>query len=385
MQGLSILITKHTPIAVFLATLLALVFCTCLQAKQATPSNEARWHSGCELFQMLIEERGVSNLQSLNASLNSPLTSVVVLTDELRSYPREFWPRLVKFVEKGGSVLIASDQSCLMSGIGEIKQGPVVSRQSEDIYLEHKDCLRIQQLNTEHPLMVGVKQIISNRTGWLVLPSEPSALNPLRWQTIASIPHSSSPVTSRDGPLIVMSDSSTKFAGVMVIVADTSILTNGMLWHGDNAAFAIRLSETLCRGSKTHMTFMSGGQTLSTYKDRIEPPKPSLDSKDLPSPGTAELPSTDLDTALQVVNQVLKSVEDSNILNEAMANQPRPVNPRGYALAVLVMLTVAGVLILPVFKMLNNSWQAAFFVGYLPDNMHKCISYSCCCIIFQFL
>jgi len=346
MQGVNML-KNH--LAVFAFTFAAILFAplyASLLAQQGSPSEEAKWHLGCELFQMLLEERGVTNIQSLESSFGDPAKSVIVLTDDLGSFRRDFWARLVQFAEKGGSVLIASDQSCLLSGIGEIKQGPVVSSRSEDLYLDHKDCLRIQRLDSEHPIMMGVNQIISNRTAWLALPNATSVRNPTRWKTVASLPLSSFPIASRGEPLIAVSDLSTPTAGVMVLVADTSIVTNGMLWHGDNAAFAIRLSETLCMRSKTNLTFVSGGRVLSSYKDRLQTPKPKLSSNEQTVPRVPELPSSDLETLLQVANHVLKSVEDSNVLNEALSNQPRPVNPRGYAMAVLAILAAVGVLVL---------------------------------------
>jgi hypothetical protein len=318
-----------------------------LAAQQGAALDEAKWHLGCELFQMLLEERGATNMQSLEYSLSTPSNSVIVLTDDLSRFRRDFWARLVIFVGRGGSVLIASDQPCLMSGIGEIKQGPVTSARNGDLYLQHKDCLRIQRLDTEHPMMLGVQQIISNKTAWLALPSSTSARNPIRWQTVASLPLSSFPIECRDEPLISVGDyPGTTVAGVMVLVADTSILTNGMLWHGDNAALAIRLSEALCRGTKKNLTFVSSGRELSSYKERLRSPKPNLSSNEQPLPRTPEMQNLDLDTALQVANQVLKGVENSNILNEALANQPRPVNPRRYTLSVLTILTAIGTLLL---------------------------------------
>ncbi len=134
----------------------------------------------------------------------------------------------------------------------------------------------------------------------------------------------------------------------MVIMADSSILTNGMLWHGDNAIFAIRISELLSRGKKTRMSFVADGRVLPSYKSRIDPTTPNMDSNkanEQSLPSLQELPNTDLETKLQIANHVLKSVADSNILNEAMANQPRPVNARGYTLAVLALAAVACVLL----------------------------------------
>ena len=309
-------------------------------AQSVRQSEDARWHIGCELFQMLLEERGVSEFQTLASSLSQPNRSVIVLTGNLSSFQEDFWGQLIEFVRQGGSVLIASDQAKYMNGIGEIKRGPVESTDSEDLYLGFEDCLKIEELDTLHPVMLGVREIISNRASWLSLPSRPLSRSPISFQSVATLPRTCTPVTSQGEPLIAVSKTVPSVQGVMVLVADTSILSNGMLWHGDNATFAIRLSEILARGSKSKLTFISDSKMLSSYRDRLQSRPPSLGSNDMPPlPSMEEMPSTDLEMAMKVANQVLKSIGDSKILNEAMANQPRPVNPRGYALAVLVLLS----------------------------------------------
>jgi len=50
-----------------------------------------------------------------------------------------------------------------------------------------------------------------------------------------------------------------------------------------------------------------------------------------------------LETALRLANSVIQNVEESNILNEAMVNQPRPLNRWLYAWIVLVgLLAIMG-------------------------------------------
>ena len=329
-----------------MATLLPLLQCNVLLAQDSGPSNDARWHLGCELFQMLLEERGVSEIQSLNASLASPNRSVIVLTGDLSTYRRNSWIQLADFVRLGGSLLIASEQATFMNGIGEIKQGPVESSRSEELYLNFKDCLRVKDIDASHPMMLGVNEIISNRASWLSLPNRPSESNAISWQSLASLPRFSTPMVSRGKPLIAISQTNPTMKGVIVLVADVSILSNGMLWHGDNATFAIRLSETLASGGKTKLTFMSGDDPLPSYRDRLRSQQTNLGNQNNSAvPQLEELPASDLETALKVANHVLKNVADSKILNEAMAKQPRPVNPRGYALAVLVFLLVAATLL----------------------------------------
>lgn len=336
----------------FVVTLFFLLQCTFVQAQQRFPPNELKWHVGLELFQMLLEERGMTIMQSLESSLDSPSNSVIVVTGDSKRLRSDIGVRLVQFVSRGGNVLIASDQPRRMTGIGEIKSGPVVSTRAEDRYLDFKDCVRILNIDSSHPSMQGVNEIVSNRTAWLALPPKTSSFDSLSWQVIASLPPDCLPSASSEQPLIVVGNGKEQAAGVLFVIADTSVLTNGMLWHGDNSTFAIRVSDLLGRGQKTHMSFVVDGRVLSSYSDRIQPPEPKISSNrtnEQSQIGIPDLPKSDLETKLRVANHVLKSVADSNILNEAMANQPRPVNARRYSLAVLAVVSAAGVLLVLVY------------------------------------
>ena len=326
--------------------------CTLVLAQTNIPQSEVKWHVGCELFQMLLEERGISNIQTLESSLSSPSNSVIVITGDLRRLPADSWTRLVQYVGRGGNVLIASDQPRIMTGIGEIKPGPVVATRSEDSYSEFRDCIRIRDIDATADEMLRVEEIISNRSGWLVLPEKTSSVNPLRWKVIASLPVDCLPSASSQQPIIAVGSGSTPIAGVMILVADTSVLTNGMIWHGDNVTFAIRVSEVLGHGKRSLLTFVADGRVLASYKNRVLPPPPiaNRDPSKLPTgPQLQDLPETDLATKLLIANHVLKSVSDSNILNEAMANQPRPVNSRAYTLALLGLAAAVLTLLLLAF------------------------------------
>jgi len=296
---------------------------------------------------MLLEERGMSNLQSLEASIVSPKTSVIVLAGDLRRLRGDAWTLLNQFVLRGGNVLVASDQGRMMNRIGEIKSGPVVSLDAADRYLDFKDCIRIQDIDQTHPTMLGVNEIVSNRTAWLILPPNSTTSILYNWQKIASLPGSCNPAESSRQPIIAIGSMGTKKSGVMALVADTSILSNGMLWHGDNATFAIRISELLAEGERSSLSFIVDGRVLGSYKERLQPLEPIAASKPNEESNilkSQELPETDLETTLRMANHVLKTVADSNILNEALANQPRPINARSYTFAVLTILACLGAL-----------------------------------------
>ena len=333
----------------FVITLFFLLQSAFVQAQQQFPPNELKWHVGLELFQMLLEERGMTIMQSLESSLDSPSNSVIVVTGDSKGLRSDIWVRLVQFVSRGGNVLLASDQPRRMAGIGEIKAGPVVSTRMDDRYLDFKDCVRILNIDSSHPSMQGVNEIVSNRTAWLALPPKTSSVDSLSWQVIASLPSDCLPPASSEQPLIMVGKGKEQASGVLFVIADTSVITNGMLWHGDNSTFAIRVSDLLGRGQKTHMSFVVDGRVLSSYSDRIQPPEPKISSNrtnEQSFPRIQDLPKSDLETKLRVANHILKRVADSNILNEAMANQPRPVNTRRYSLAVLAVVSAAGVLLI---------------------------------------
>ena len=309
--------------------------------------KDTKWYVGCELFQMLLEERGMSQMQSLEASLETPKNSVIVLAGDMRRMRVDVWTRLGQFVKRGGNVLIASDQGRVMSGIGEIRSGPVVSLDPEDQYLDFKDCIRIQDIDSSHPTMLGINEIVSNRTAWLVLQTNTTSSNLFEWKTIASLPGKCNPTASSRQPVIAIGTTNAENSGVMAIVADTSILSNGMLWHGDNATFAIRVSELLAVGQRSGLSFILDGRVMGSYRERLQPTERSNapnNREERTAPSMQQMPETDLETKLRMANHVLKSVADSNILNEALANQPRPMNARLYTFVVLCILASLGAL-----------------------------------------
>jgi hypothetical protein len=195
--------------------------------------------------------------------------------------------------------------------------------------------------------MLGVNEIVSNRTAWLVFPTNTTSSNLFRWKTIASLPENCNPSTSSGQSVIAIGSIDVEKSGVIALVADTSILSNGMLWHGDNATFAIRISELLAEGKRSSLSFIVDGRVMGHYKERLQPAEPraaSDDREERDSPTIPQIPETDLETKLRMANHVLKSVADSNILNEALANQPRPMNARLYTFVVLGILASLGAL-----------------------------------------
>ena len=299
----------------------------------------ADWHFRHELFQMLLEERGLTTEESLDAALASPQESVIVMFGKLNRFQVADSGKLLPFVAQGGTVLVASDRSGTMGVTASFVSGPITSSDEATQYQNLPDCLRVTDLDRDHPLMNGVNEIIVNRTGWLTfLPS-----SSMKWEVIATVPQTCSPRRSRGQPLIAVSHGDTPEAGAMIVAADPTLFTNSMLWHGDNAILAIRVSELLCRGEKRRLVFMTDGQPLPSYRSSplLQETRPAP-SQNMPPPPLPPLPQTPpkptLETALRLANSVIQNVEESNILNEAIINHPRYPNARLYPLVVLLGL-----------------------------------------------
>ncbi len=305
----------------------------------AAPNSE--WHFRHELFQMLLEERDLKVAESLDAALASPRDSVIVMTGRLGRVNAAHAKNLSTFAERGGTVLLALDSTASIGGIANFTSTSITSEDSATQYQSHSDCLRVANLERSHPLMKGLSEIIVNRSGWLVLhPSQWKS-----WEVLATVPETCSPRRCRGQPLIAASLSGLADAGTMIVAADPSLFTNSMLWHGDNALFAIRVSELLCRGEKRRLAFIVDGLPLPSYRaspllQRTAKPQPQP-QKPTPLPvliQNSPPPKPTLETTLRLANSVIQNVEESNILNEALINQPRPLNRRLYTWIVLVGL-----------------------------------------------
>jgi len=143
----------------------------------------------------------------------------------------------------------------------------------------------------------------------------------------------------------------------MILVADESVFTNGMLWHGDNAIFAIQVSELLCTERRRQLLFVRNGSPLPGYRESsaLQPPEPNDAALPTPPPNF-EPPEPDFETKLRVANAVIDEVQESNLVNEVLRDRPRRMAPLSYlrtALLILLMLATLFVLWQLMQKRLN--------------------------------
>lgn len=306
-----------------------------LQATATDAEPEDDWLFRFELFQGLLEQSGLNPVSSTPDIFANPQRSVVVLTGQISS---SFPPRLMEqFCAEGGHLLVACDTGFSAGRIAEFQQGPVMVRGSQNRYLGHADCIVVSDFPTEHPITKGIEKLIFNRTGWL---KKPRWFLP-EWQQIANLPTNVSPSTNRSQPVMLQVKTMNNMKGRLLVTADHSVFTNGMLWHGDNALFAIQVAEWLAEGERDQLLFISDGQALSGFLNSpaFQPPETKLPN-----------PKTDLATMLKymtaVANKVVQTSQEKNVTNELLARQPRGISPGKYrrilmfALATIVVLFV---------------------------------------------
>lgn len=280
------------------------------------------WHFRYDLFQMLFEQNGLRPIQDFESAFNSPNKTVIVLLGTLRDQRP---PVLEKFLNEGGALLLASDMSFGFAQ-GNIRRGPVLAMRPDDIYQGHPDCLRIRDINPSHELADGVKQLITNRSGWII---EQPELDTSDWRVMASLPSTTFQRDSQSRPIV-----SSMISKRLIVVADHSLFTNGMMWHGDNALFAINVSRSLCRGGRNQVLFAVDGLAANSYLMG-----PLANELPLPMPPPEIEPELDLDQMLQVANQVVTEVEDSDAFNKLLANRPRSLPDPYYRRALLFVLS----------------------------------------------
>ncbi len=299
--------------------------------QESNTSRGAVWQFRFDLFQMLLEQNGLRPIQNLPAALRSPERSVLVI------FGREAISslQLKSFIEKGGAVVIASDSSVMIRGYFSIYPGILETRSKADRYRDFDDCLRVRELSSDSELMRGVSELIVNRTGKIdrLLPDHG------RWTTIAKLPASVSIGTVSGPPLIAtLQPTSGDVSGRLMISGDHSFLTNGMIWHGDNAIFAVNLSRWLSGETRDQVYFSVDGFVQDSYllgplKDQLPMPDPNMPP-----------PELTLSQKLQVANAMVKSLEDSNTLNEIIGRLAKNLPQNVYARTLLQVLS--GLLVL---------------------------------------
>lgn len=313
-----------------------------LIAQDPTAGPALDWPFRYELFRMLLEEAGLRPELSPRDVIDSPADSVIVMVGRLDGV---FPPRAIEsFCERGGSVLLATDQPFSAGRICEFRGGPVRSQRTADQYQNYPDCLSIKDIESNAPMMEGVRSLVVNRTGWLAKPKWF-----LRdWDVAARLPSSCGPRSAARQPLLASLQMSDNASGRLFLAADPSLFTNGMLWHGDNAILAINISKLLAEGRRNQMLFVLDGRPLGSYRD-----SPAIKSPPGNLPLPENLPEPELQTMLRAANSVIRNVEESNLLNETISNRPRHMTAASYRRSILFAIAALA-LAFVIWKMSAN-------------------------------
>ncbi len=322
------------------------------------------WYFGYLGFRMLLQEKGLQQANDIEAALQSPRQSVVVILDNLSRTTRGEWLRLRRFVAQGGMLLVAGEESCEIPGVTRMASGPAETLNSLERYSEFSDVL-VLPCNSAHPLCRGVKSVVVNRTGWMTA-SEDNSLN---WTVLAELSDQTMPVMARRKAVLMAGTDSAADGGAMLIAADKSLFSDGMIWHGDNSILAINTVDMLCRGNRTLLAVIESGRLISdssggaenadqdmAQSQRSSDPQPNPgfpEGQRLPNfpealrrkpPARLPPPEPDLKTVLKTANSVIDKVQQSNLLNETLRDRPRNMRPLAWLRTILLLLAGAGIL-----------------------------------------
>lgn len=337
--------------------------------QQDNTDNETlpEWYFGYDLFQLLLEKRGLVSSAYLNDAILRPQESVVVLLGDQRRLPTASWNSLRRFISQGGNVLLASDRTSQLSGIGLLdvgvaNAGPVITPNRELHYEGFNDCLIIEDIVQGHPLTQGITRLITNRSGWLTRPNSVRGKTDA-WLPLAMLPTDASPEKSQSQALIALSQSKNKNSGSAIVVADASVFSNAMLWHGDNGLFAIRVADWLCQTNRRQVIFLIDGIPVKAKSKSLDQ-RDALSKKEQPLPNQREQTQVQLEAKnlLKFANTAIQKIAESNIANESLRNQPRGLSPKMYFQGVWVLVAIA----LGIGVMILLMRRSRLGVDYLP-------------------
>ncbi|NQV25361.1 MAG: DUF4350 domain-containing protein [Rhodopirellula sp.] len=304
-------------------------------------AGQPEWQFGFQLFHLLLEQKGLYSVPDFHEPMDRrPRQTAVVLVGNMNLVPTELRSRLVDFLENGGHVLVASDESAFLNGLFLIQGGPYEVQADQLAFQGFRDCPVITALRPDSAVLNGVQRLVANRCGAIARMDGRSG----NWTTLAHLPRVAlegrRPVS--DMPLIAEWKSRKRRGGGLMLMADHSLLINGMLWHADNAKLAVNLSDWLSSGERREVVFIVDGKPIEAIL--ALPPEVSAELpplEDLPTPTLKELSQLPPDVLLNFANRFFAGMEDADVMNELLANQPAELETPRYSQALYV---AAGIL-----------------------------------------
>ena len=301
---------------------------------QPSPLEEAlsgEGQFGFHLFQLLLEQKGLRTITDFDEAVtNQPTRTVMVLAGNLDAIGRREWREVFTFIERGGSVLVASDRDVRVPGLFRIKAGPVEFSE-QNAYEGYRDCPVVEEGLKPHALTRNVRRIVANRTGWISTIWE--SLGPS--QTIATLPRFRQGDQSfAQGGLIEAIETENPAPGRLLLVADHSLFVNGMLWHGSNSMLAINTVDWLCHArSRRKLYFSVNGVALRSGipvpaippggipPGGIPPEALPKSLEDVPPFELQDLIETPPESLITFGNSLLRGLEQEDVFDQLLAHQ----------------------------------------------------------------
>ncbi len=293
-----------------------------LDAQQTV--DDASWRRGYNGLALICRSLGMEVQTSERTwRQGSASESVLVALGDIRNLPVD--PET--FVTRGGALLLASDRTGNFDG-GAIRfaAGPRrVVRDSDCFAGRYMECPIVRPRRSNHPVVQGVQQIVTNRSGGLRVRSQSGQL--------ASMPPLQG--TSERYEFLVAREG--RRNSRMLACADQSVFSNQMLIHGDNARFALQAMAWLAEGGRTNLLIVVDGRVKA-------PADPRGVDVQLPPPSRAEvleaLKNLPPDKLLEFGNTVAAVVEEENLVNEFLATIVEELDDRVVMRTLIFLATI---------------------------------------------
>jgi hypothetical protein len=298
---------------------------------QIIDTSDENWVYRFDIFQAFLQRDGLVPVSTVAPALESPQDSTIVLIGDVRRETVEAWSKLKEFVDLGGRVLIAPDNIHSSIYFGETQTGPAKARVEESKFSGFDDCVRVTRFRNSHPLVANLNELVTNRTG---------AIRRIGitgdWMHLAFLPDDCYP--SKLAGKSILGIGETEASGAIIILADPSILSNGMFSFADNGELVNRMSTLLASGSRTKLFMAVDGQPVRLIKGITGP-------RGLPSGSGSEgeespRPDPQFQTLLEVANSALQELVKPDEMNALLKDHPRNINKKQYVIWVISAVTL---------------------------------------------
>ena len=290
---------QRSIVAVLIAVFTVTIASAQEDSETTLPGEVSRFGQRYDAFLLLFADRGIqkSTLAELAPHGESGAGWTLVILGVAPSVS-ELPIDLTRFVQSGGSLLVATDGPAVIPFDGgphlRIYPGPVEAINSADGYREITACPLITNLKRESPLFTGVNQLALNLPGFLAGGDSAS------W-TLARFPKAVN--IGVFAPAVIAGGSMGK--GRFIVAADQSLFTNEMIEESDNARFA----DNVVSWVTANQTADQSPTKVVVLVDRKEVPS-LIDDRFVSGQWKANAPTNEL------INELLHGLQEEDALNE---------------------------------------------------------------------